>query len=106
MPQPAIRPPGAKEDVGMEGALSPQISSRMLAEIRRKRANHDWLDSHRDELKTDYADEYVAVLDGKVVGDSKEFPALLVLLKKRFSPEDLLAAAIEFISKGEMVWVL
>ena|SRR5436190_18664407 len=106
MPKPVIRPLGAQEDVSMEGTLSPQSLSQMRSEVRRKRANRDWLDSHRDELRAKYADKYVAVVDGAVIGDSDKFPSLLASLRKRLAPEDLLAAAIEFISKGELVWIL
>jgi len=90
----------------MEGTLSPQSLSQMRSEVRRKRANRDWLDSHRDELRAKYADKYVAVVDGAVIGDSDKFPSLIASLRKRLAPEDLLAAAIEFISKGELVWIL
>ena len=106
MPKPVIRPLGAQEDVSMEGTLSPQSLSQMRSEVRRKRANRDWLDSHRDELRAKYADKYVAVVDGAVIGDSDKFPSLIASLRKRLAPEDLLAAAIEFISKGELVWIL
>src|SRR5204863_45622 len=84
MPKPSIRPLGTQEDVSMEGTLSPQSLSQMRSEVRRKRANRDWLDSHRDELRARYADKYVAVVDGAVIGDSEKVGSVEVLY---FAPQ-------------------
>ena len=46
--------------------------SQVEAELRAKRANHDWLVDHKQALREDYPDRYVAVLNGKVVADERD----------------------------------
>ncbi len=90
----------------MGGTLKAEIPRGVLEEISRKRANSAWLDKHRDELRAEFPDKYVAVLDERVVGDSPDFRALLAKLRKRFAFEELAVAAIDYISPGDVVWVL
>ena len=90
----------------MEGRQRPVASTEMLEEMRLKQANQKWLDDHRDELRKRYADQYVAVLDGAVVGGSEDFRKLVAKLRKELPERPLSVAAIEFISQDELVWIL
>lgn len=78
--------------------------NRILDDMKRKRANHEWLNKHRNELRRQFPNRYVAVLDERVVGGEEDFRALLSKLRKKFPDPSL--AAIEFMSKDEFVWVL
>jgi len=80
--------------------------SKVLADLRIKSANHEWLDRHREELREKFADKYVAVYKGAVVAADEEFPRLLVLLKRRLPGVDPSLAAIEYMSEEDFVWVL
>lgn len=90
----------------MEGRHRPVASTELLEEMRLKQANQKWLDDHRDELRKKYADHYVAVLDGGVVGESEDFRKLVSKLRKELQERPLSVAVIEFISQDELVWVL
>ncbi len=86
----------------MPAFATPQV----LEEIKIKRANQQWLDQHRADLRAKYADRYVAVFDGQVVADEEDFPTLLSRLKKAIKGKSPSLAAIELIGKDEFVWVL
>jgi hypothetical protein len=74
-------------------------------EIRLKRENSEWLDRHREELRREYPDRYVAVFDRRVAAQSEEFHEVLSALRKKSETAPAIAA-IEFIDKDEVVWVL
>jgi len=78
----------------------------ILDEIRQKRANEDWLDRHRSELRRRYPNRYVAVLHEEVVGVEKDFPPLLARLRKECPDTSPSIAAIDFLSEPAFVWVL
>ncbi len=81
-------------------------SSKILADLRVKTANHEWLDRHRHELRSQFADKYVAVHQGAVVATDEEFPRLLSRLKEKLAGTDPSLAAVEFMIKEEFAWVL
>lgn len=62
--------------------------SKPAADLRVKRANHEWLDRHRDELRAKYGDKYVAVHKGAVVAADPDFPRLLSLFRKKLANTD------------------
>ena len=76
-----------------------------ILEIRLKRENSEWLDRHREELRRKYPDRYVAVFDRRVAAQGEEFHAVLSALRKKSETAPAIAA-IEFIDKDEVVWVL
>ncbi len=76
-----------------------------ILEIRLKRENSEWLDKHRDELRRKYPDRYVAILGKKVAAQSAEFHAVISELRKRSEAAPAIAA-IDFMNKDEVVWVL
>ena len=78
----------------------------ILDEIRQKRANEDWLDRHRSELRRRFPNRYVAVLHGQVVGADEDFPSLLARLKREYPDTNPAVAAVDFLSKEAFVWVL
>jgi len=107
MSKPAVSPRLRTEKEGDVVMSSSEVdSSKLLADLRVKRANHEWLDRHRKELRAKFADKYVAVHKGAVVAANRDFPRLLSLLKKKFANTDPSLAAVEFMSEEEFVWVL
>ena len=81
-------------------------SSKVHAALRVKRANHEWLDNHRNELRQKFGNQYVAIHRGAVVAADHEFPRMLSMLRKRLANTDPSLAAIEFVSEEELVWIL
>lgn len=53
-----------------------------------------WIDNNWDELYRAYADQWIAVVDGKVVANATEFDELLLQL------DDPQHTAVEFIEGG------
>lgn len=90
----------------MEGFPLLKDTAEVAAQVRLKRANQEWLDKHRAELRKQFPDRYVAVLNKRVVASSKDFPELLSRLRKQFPDENPSLAAIELIGRDEFVWVL
>ena len=97
-----------------EGTESKRVERRaglptrdqIVRAIHTKQANEEWLERHRDEIRRKSGDKYVAVLDGRVVVEDRSFPRMLARLKKAYPSVDPSLAAIEFVSKDEVVWVL
>lgn len=108
MPRPPVsrRLRMEKEGPVVNRTLAQIDPSQILADLRVKAANQEWLDKHRDELRARFADKYVAVHQGAVVAAHEEFPRLLSRLKKKLAGTDPSLAAVEFLSKEEFVWVL
>lgn len=80
--------------------------SKILADLRVKTANHEWLDQHREELRIRFGDKYVGVHEGTVIAADGDFSRLLSRLKRKLGDTDPSLAAVEFMSKEEFVWVL
>ena len=107
MPKPAVSTILRTEKEGDVVLYSQEVdSSKLLADLRVKRANHEWLDRHRKELRAKFADQYVAVHKGAVVAANRDFPRLLSVLRKKLAKTDPSLAAVEFMSEEDFVWVL
>src|SRR6266540_5303544 len=108
MPKPPVRRHLQEEKEGdvVKSTVGQIDSSKVIADLRTKSANHEWLDRHRDELRQKFANKYVAVHRGAVVASDPEFPRMLSHLRKRLENTDPSLAAIEFMSEEEFIWVL
>jgi len=93
-----------KKEVADVASAAVEGRDRIL-EIKLKRENSEWLDRHREELRRKYPDRYVAVFDRRVAAQGEEFHAVLSALRKKSLTAPAIAA-IEFIDKDEVVWVL
>jgi hypothetical protein len=81
------------------------VNRDKILEIRLKRENSEWLNDHRKELRQQYPDRYVAVFDRKVVSQNEDFQIVLSALRKKSEAAPAIAA-IEFLNKDEIIWVL
>ena len=90
----------------MEGTGILKDPAQVMQDIKKKRANQEWLDQQRAELRRDFPNRYVAVLNQRVVASEEDFRALLSRLRKEFPKTDPSLAAIELIGEDEFVWVL
>src|SRR2546427_11876545 len=108
MPRPGLsrRLRTEKEGPDVKPTVAGIDAPKILADLRVKTANHEWLDKHRDELRSRFGDKYVAVHRGEVVVADDEFPRLLSRLRKKLADADPSVAAVEFMSKEEFVWGL
>ena len=106
MPKMAMpkRRKGGRSEESAVASLTVTGRDRIL-EIRLKRENNEWLDEHRLELRKKYPDRYVAVFGRKVVAQSKEFHTVISELRKESESAPAIAA-IEFMNKDEVVWVI
>ena len=80
--------------------------SQVEAELRAKRANHDWLVDHKQALRKDYPDRYVAVLNGKVVADERDIDSLFRKLRAKLKDKDLRTIAVDLVTAGDVIWIL
>ena len=80
--------------------------SQVEAELRAKRANHDWLVDHKQALREDYPDRYVAVLNGKVVADERDIDSLFRKLRAKLKDKDLRTIAVDLVTAGDVIWIL
>jgi len=62
------------------------------------RNNLYWLADHRDEIRKDYGDRYVAIHDNDVCIDEKDLRKLLEIIKDRYS-ERKDEIVIDFVGK-------
>src|SRR2546426_12020536 len=108
MPRPAVprRLRAEKEGRVVKTSFAQVDSSKILADLNVKSANHEWLDEHRDELRQKYPNKYVAVHQGAVVAADQEFPRLLSAIRKKLANTDPSLAAVEFMSEEQLIWVL
>ena len=79
---------------------------KVEAELRAKRANHDWLVDHKQALRKDYPDRYVAVLNGKVVADERDIDSLFRKLRAKLKDKDLRTIAVDLVTAGDVIWIL
>lgn len=100
--------PGREESEGVsaEGAMLRLDRAEILKEMKIRRANNEWLDGHREELRQKYPDRYVAVFQESVVDQDTDFRALVSRLRKTIREANVSLAAIEFLSTDDLVWVL
>ena len=98
--------------MGLKGLATANLSalglslSQVEAELRAKRANHDWLVDHKQALRKDYPDRYVAVLNGKVVADERDIDSLFRKLRAKLKDKDLRTIAVDLVTAGDVIWIL
>ena len=77
----------------------------VLAEIKLKRENNEWLNEHREELRKKFPNHYIAIYGKRVAAKDEEFENVLSILRD-LSDKAPAIAAIEFISKEQTIWML
>ena len=98
--------------MGLKGLATANLSalglslSQVEAELRAKRANHDWLVDHKQALREDYPDRYVAVLNGKVVADERDIVSLFRNLRAKLKDKDLRTIAVDLVTADDVIWIL
>jgi len=98
--------------MGLKGLATANLSalglslSQVEAELRAKRANHDWLVDHKQALREDYPDRYVAVLNGKVVADERDIDSLFRKLRAKLKDKDLRTIAVDLVTADDVIWIL
>lgn len=78
-----------------------RMEMNKLELLDRFEADSDWLRSNKDKLRNEYANKFVAVLDGEVVDSNVDLEILIKDLKKKDVDPGL--SVIEFISKERYV---
>jgi predicted Holliday junction resolvase-like endonuclease len=64
-------------------------------------ANYEWVREHMEEIRRDYPDKFIAVVDGKVVYNTKVYTDLLNYLSEHRDRPDLIATRVR--ASGHMV---
>jgi hypothetical protein len=82
----------------------PVLVSKQKAEFERFERNMKWFHDNYEKLKAEYAGEYVAIDEGRVVGHDRDARVLIKRLRERH--EDIGAFVIEFVSKEKMELIL
>lgn len=67
--------------------------------------NIKWIREHYEELKKTFKDEWIAVMDGKVIDHDKDLVKLVRRLRKKY-PKKYEQIAIEFIATKEVELIL
>lgn len=82
----------------------PVLIDKQKKEFQKFEKNMKWFQNNYEKLRDQYAGEYVAVNDGKVVLHDENARALITKLRKKH--EDLGAFVIEFVSKEKIELIL
>jgi hypothetical protein len=82
------------------------VENQVQAELKAKRANHEWLTANKKALREEFADKYVAVLDQKVVASAGDINYLFRKLRSAFTAEVLATVAIDLITVRDIIWIL
>lgn len=77
----------------------------MIQQMEGFERDMDWLQRHYDNLAGKYPDEYVAVLDEKVVDHDRDLRRLMGRIRLKY-PEVQDRVAIEFVSPEEIELIL
>ena len=64
-----------------------------------------WIREHYEELKKTFKDEWIAVMDGKVIDHDKDLARLVERLRKKY-PKKYEQIAVEFIASKEVELIL
>jgi hypothetical protein len=75
-----------------------------LAELKRFERDSDYLEAHYDELLDRYPEQWVAILDEKVVGTASELRQLLDELQGRDVP--LERVLVEHLTRNDDILIL
>lgn len=72
-------------------------SAQILKNLHNFNKDSDWISDNLDELRKEYADQYIAVRDSKVIDHDAELHKLLQRLReKNIDPGEI---PVDFISK-------
>jgi hypothetical protein len=77
----------------------------LVEKMKEFEANTEWVDTHYQELRATYPDEYVAVWTERVVGHSNDLPALMNTLETMY-PQDYRQIPVEYISTEDVHLIL
>ena len=80
------------------------LLSRQKQDFHRFETNTKWFQDNYEKLKKEYAGEYVAVDEGKVLMHDKDARALIKALKQKY--KNLEPIVIEFVTKEKMELIL
>lgn len=67
--------------------------------------NFTWVDEHYGELKSQYPNQYVAVLDGKVVDSDIDVQKLTKRLKEEYGKREK-TIAVRYVAEKEFEMIL
>lgn len=82
----------------------PVLMHKHKEEFKKFESNMKWFQDNYEKLKEQYAGEYVAVYDDRVIARGKDARGLINQLRKTYS--DLGAFVVEFVSKEKMELIL
>lgn len=74
-----------------------------LEEIKQFREDRIWLEEQKDELKKKYKNQWVAILNKKVVGISPDYSSLIESLKRKNI--ELGKVVVEYLSTTEEIFI-
>jgi len=74
-----------------------------LEEIKQFREDRIWLEEQKDELKKKYKNQWVAILNKKVVGTSPDYSSLIESLKRKNI--ELGKVVVEYLSTTEEIFI-
>ncbi len=80
------------------------LTGRDLEEIKQFREDGVWLEERKDELKKKYPNQWVAILNKKVVGISPDYSSLIESLKRK--NVELGKVVVEYLSTTEEIFIL
>jgi len=80
------------------------LTGRDLEEIKQFREDRVWLEEQKDELKKKYPNQWVAILNKKVIGISSDYSSLIESLKRKNI--ELGKVVIEYLSTTEEIFIL
>ncbi|MCI4368320.1 MAG: hypothetical protein L3K09_01980 [Thermoplasmata archaeon] len=87
------------------GVATPNFSrEQAVADIRRSTEDNIWLNAHRDALRAEFANMFVAVYDRKVVGVAEAVEDMKAAIRaKGIDPEKCVT---EVLLTEDYIWVL
>ena len=74
------------------------------AELQRFKRDTQYYEAHREELLTQYPEQWVAVFNQRVVGAAPDFEQLLAMLEHSRIPVD--RTLIEYVTRKEELLIL
>lgn len=77
----------------------------MIQEMERFEKDTDWLQKHYDKLAEKYPDEYIAVLNEKIVDHNRDLRRLMGRIEAKY-PKERGRVAIKFVSPRKVELIL
>jgi len=81
------------------------IKQDPVKELETFEGNLKWIDKHYEVLRNKYPDQWVAVLNKRVVGNHKDIKKIIRKLKESF-PQNYDHIAVEYISTKKIELIL